>query len=49
MNYANSLAMETIKKTFEINLVPLNLLRGAAMNLLESTDYGKELLRKAVR
>jgi hypothetical protein len=37
LNLSNSVAMEGIKKMFEVSNAPLNALRGFTMNLLQES------------
>jgi len=41
MNYGNSLAMETIKKAFEIDAGPINMLRQTVLNLFQNSGSVK--------
>jgi hypothetical protein len=48
MNYGNSMAMEAIKKMFEVDCSPLNYLRKTLLNLSQESSAFKGLMRGAV-
>jgi hypothetical protein len=48
MNYGNSVAMEAIKKGFEVDLGPINKLRETVLNLFQSSSSVKSSMRGLV-
>lgn len=48
MNYGNSVAMEAIKKGFEVDFGPINMLRQTVLNLFQSSGTVKSSMRGLV-
>lgn len=48
MNYGNSMAMEAIKKMFEVDCSPFNYLRRTILNLSQESSTFKGLMRGVV-